>query len=106
MLHDLVLIVYVAGNGGANPKHATLFAQDVPPSLVTKILDRYLMLYIRMADKLMRTARWMEQFDGGVEKLRKIIIDDELGIGEDLDREMEELVASYVDEWFVLFLPE
>lgn len=95
----MTLPVFIAGNGGANPRHATLFAQDVPPSLVTKILDRYLMLYVRMADKLMRTARWIEQFDGGIDKLRRIIIDDELGICEDLDREMDELVASYVDEW-------
>ena len=59
--------VFIAGNGGANPRHATLFAQDVPPVMVTKILDRYLMFYIRTADRLMRTARWVEQFPGGIE---------------------------------------
>lgn len=52
---------------GANPKHAILFAKDVPPSKVMKILDRYLMLYVRTADKLTRTARWLENFEGGVE---------------------------------------
>lgn len=60
-------LVFIAGNGGANPRHATLFATDVPPSKAVRIIDRYLMFYIRTADKLMRTARWVESFEGGVE---------------------------------------
>ncbi|KAG8710109.1 hypothetical protein FRC11_004844, partial [Ceratobasidium sp. 423] len=91
--------IYLAGNGGSNPRHATLFATDVPPSKVVRIIDRFLMFYIRTADKLMRTARWIEQFDGGVEKLKKIILDDELGICTDLDREMDALVGTYQCEW-------
>lgn len=59
--------VFIAGNGGSNPRHATLFAKDVPPSKVVRILDRFLMYYIHTADKLMRTARWVEQFNGGIE---------------------------------------
>ena len=48
-------------------EHATLFASDVPPSKVIKILDRFLMYYIRTADKLMRTSRWLEGMEGGIE---------------------------------------
>jgi nitrite reductase (NAD(P)H) len=59
--------LFLAGNGGTNPRHATLFAQDLPPSRVVRIIDRFLMFYIRTADKLMRTARWIEQFDGGID---------------------------------------
>lgn len=33
--------VFLGGNGGANPKHAVLFAQDVPPSNVVRIIDRF-----------------------------------------------------------------
>ncbi|QRV85667.1 nitrite reductase (NAD(P)H) large subunit [Ceratobasidium sp. AG-Ba] len=91
--------VYLAGNGGSNPRHATLFATDVPPSKVVRIIDRFLMFYIRTADKLMRTARWIEQFEGGIEKLKKIILEDELGICADLDREMDALVGTYQCEW-------
>ena len=109
--------VFLAGNGGANPRHATLFATDVPPSKVVRILDRFLMLYIRTADKLMRTARWIEQFEGGIEvrvvtmifhsallimwlqKLKKVILEDELGICADLDRDMDALVGTYSCEW-------
>lgn len=78
------------------------------------------MFYIRTADRLVRTARWIEGFEGGIEvrslcsfldfqkltfsrfqKLKRIIIDDELGICADLDREMDALVGTYVDEWAV-----
>ena len=35
--------------------------------MVVRILDRFLMYYIRTADKLMRTARWLENMEGGIE---------------------------------------
>ena len=91
--HSSNLQIYVGGNGGATPRHAQLFVTDVPPSQVVQILDRYLMFYIKTADKLTRTARWLENFEGGLEKLRKIIIDDELGICAELDKEMNALVG-------------
>ncbi|KAJ3551241.1 hypothetical protein NM688_g4815 [Phlebia brevispora] len=94
--------IFICGNGGASPRHATLFATDVPPSHAVRIVDRFLMYYIRTADKLMRTARWLEQMDGGVERLKKILLEDELGICADLEQEMNELVGTYRDEWSVV----
>ncbi|EKM57614.1 uncharacterized protein PHACADRAFT_182112 [Phanerochaete carnosa HHB-10118-sp] len=94
--------IFICGNGGANPRHATLFATDVPPSHAIRIVDRFLMYYIRTADKLMRTARWVEQMDGGIERLKKILLEDELGICADLEREMDELVGTYYDEWAIV----
>ncbi|KAI0933046.1 hypothetical protein AcW1_000017 [Taiwanofungus camphoratus] len=91
--------IFVCGNGGVTPRHATLFASDVPPSNVVQILDRFLMFYIRTADKLMRTSRWLAEMEGGIEKLKRVLLDDELGICEDLEREMSELVGTYYDEW-------
>ena len=35
--------------------------------MVVRVLDRFLMYYIRTADKLMRTARWLENMEGGIE---------------------------------------
>ena len=64
--------IFVCGNGGVSPRHAILFANDVPPSAVTKILDRFLMYYIRTADKLMRTSRWLEEMEGGIEVRRHV----------------------------------
>lgn len=97
----MLTLVFIGGNGGVNPRHAILFAQDVPPTNVIPILDRYIMFYVRTADRLVRTAPWVESFDGGVEKLRRILLEDELGICADLEAEMASLVASYKDEWKV-----
>ena len=41
-------------------RHADLFAKDVPPSKVIRIIDRFLAYYIMTADRLQRTARWIE----------------------------------------------
>ena len=34
------------------------------------------MFYVRTADRLQRTATWLEQLDGGVDHLRRVIVDD------------------------------
>ncbi|KAK7019045.1 NAD(P)H nitrite reductase [Favolaschia claudopus] len=91
--------IFVGGNGGANPRHAELFAKDVPPTQVVRIIDRYLAYYIMTADRLQRTARWIEQMEGGIEKLRRVILQDELGICAELDAIMDNLVNTYQDEW-------
>ncbi|KAG6041274.1 Nitrite reductase [NAD(P)H] [Claviceps citrina] len=91
--------ILVAGNGGAKPKHSELLAKDVPPADVVPILDRYLMFYMRTADKLQRTARWLESLPGGIRYLREVILEDKLGICASLESQMQQLVASYFDEW-------
>lgn len=89
----------MAGNGGAKPKHSELLAKDVPPAEVIPILDRYLMFYIRTADKLQRTARWIEQLPGGLKYLQDVVLHDKLGICASLEAQMQELVDSFFDEW-------
>lgn len=91
--------IFVAGNGGAKPKHSELLATDVPPDDVVTILDRYLAFYLRTADKLQRTARWIENLPGGIKYLREVILEDKLGICADLEKQMEELVGSFFCEW-------
>jgi nitrite reductase (NAD(P)H) len=71
----------------------------VPPDDVVPILDRYLMFYIRTADKLQRTARWLENLPGGIKYLREVILNDKLGICASLEAQMEELVGTFFDEW-------
>ncbi|AEO58973.1 hypothetical protein MYCTH_2306799 [Thermothelomyces thermophilus ATCC 42464] len=91
--------VFVGGNGGAKPRHAELLAKDVPPTEVIPILDRYLMFYIRTADRLQRTASWLESLPGGINYLRDVVLNDSLGINASLEAQMQELVDSYFDEW-------
>ena len=91
--------VFVGGNGGAKPRHSELLAKDVPPDDVVPILDRYLMLYIRTADKLQRTARWVENLPGGIKYLQDVVLHDKLGLAEDLERQMQELIGTFFCEW-------
>ncbi|KAI5866094.1 nitrite reductase [Durotheca rogersii] len=91
--------IFVGGNGGAKPRHAELLAKDVAPSEVVPILDRYLMFYIRTADKLQRTARWIESLPGGLRYLQQVVLEDKLGICASLEAQMRELVDSFFDEW-------
>ncbi|MCJ1479132.1 hypothetical protein MMC13_007816 [Lambiella insularis] len=91
--------VFVGGNGGSKPRHSELLAKDVPPDDVVPILDRYLMFYIRTADKLQRTARWIEQLPGGIGYLRSVILEDKLGICSALEEQMNALVGTFFCEW-------
>lgn len=91
--------IFVGGNGGAKPRHSELLAKDVPPDDVVPILDRYLMFYMRTADKLQRTARWVEQLPGGITYLRQVVLEDKLGIAAELEKQMNELVGTFFCEW-------
>ncbi|MFG1963597.1 nitrite reductase large subunit NirB [Nonomuraea sp. NPDC049028] len=91
--------LYVGGNGGFKPRHADLLAADLTTEELIRTIDRFVMFYIRTADRLQRTAAWLESLDGGLDYLRQVIIDDSLGICAELDAQMEHHVATYVDEW-------
>ncbi|OAP55670.1 nitrite reductase [NAD(P)H], large subunit [Fonsecaea erecta] len=91
--------IFVGGNGGATPRHSEILAKDVPPDDVIPILDRYLMFYIRTADKLQRTARWVENLPGGIRYLREVVLEDKLGICAELEKQMQELVGTFFCEW-------
>ena len=91
--------LYVCGNGGATPKHALLLAEQIDNATCIKYLDRFLMYYIRTAAPLMRTAAWLDKLDGGIEQLKKVIIDDTLNINDELEKEMQFLVDAYKCEW-------
>lgn len=91
--------VYVGGNGGFEPKHAQLFAEDLSDEELFTVIDRYLMFYVRTADRLQRTAPWQEEFEGGLDRLKEIILDDALGICAELDAHMVRHIDSYEDEW-------
>jgi nitrite reductase (NADH) large subunit len=91
--------LYVCGNGGARPQHAKLFATDVDTETCVKLIDRFLMFYIKTADPLTRTATWLNKMEGGLDYLRDVIIDDSLGICESLEVEMKALIENYHCEW-------
>jgi nitrite reductase (NADH) large subunit len=91
--------LYVGGNGGFTPRHAELLASDVDTRELVRLIDRFLMFYIRTADRLQRTATWIESMDGGLDHVRDVIVTDSLGICADLEATMARHVADYADEW-------
>ncbi|GIJ39201.1 nitrite reductase large subunit NirB [Micromonospora andamanensis] len=91
--------LYVGGNGGFRPRHADLFATDLSTEALVTLIDRFLMYYIRTADRLQRTAAWIEAMEGGLDHLRAVIVEDSLGLCAELDAAMARHVVSYSDEW-------
>lgn len=91
--------LFVCGNGGSQPRHADLFASDLDEDTAIKYIDRFLMYYIATADRLTRTARWVESLEGGLEHLKDVIIHDKLGICAQLEADMQYLVDTYRCEW-------
>ncbi|MBD2541268.1 nitrite reductase large subunit NirB [Coleofasciculus sp. FACHB-SPT36] len=91
--------LYVCGNGGMKPQHAVLLATDIDKETLIKYLDRFLMFYIRTANRLERTATWFNKLEGGIEYLKQVVIEDSLGICAELESEMQHLVNTYQCEW-------
>ncbi len=91
--------LYIAGNGGMRPRHAELFATDLDDASLIRYIDRFLMFYIRTADKLQRTSVWRESLEGGLDFLKQVIIEDSLGLGAELEGQMQLVVDRYECEW-------
>ncbi|OAN18010.1 nitrite reductase large subunit [Photobacterium jeanii] len=91
--------MYVCGNGGMKPRHADLLASDLDLETLLKYIDRFMMFYIRTADKLQRTSVWLDNMEGGVDYLREVIVDNKLGINEQLEADINNLIDNYSCEW-------
>ncbi len=91
--------LYVCGNGGMKPRHADLLATDLDTDTLIRTIDRFLMFYVRTADRLQRTSVWLENLEGGLEYLKEVILNDSLSIGAELEQQMQHVVETYQCEW-------
>ena len=91
--------LYVCGNGGMKPRHAELIASNLDEAAVVKLVDRFLMFYVRTADRLQRTSTWREHLEGGLDYLKQVVVEDKLGIGDELEADMQAVVDTYACEW-------
>lgn len=91
--------LYIGGNGGATPRHAQLLAEKITNEEVIRYIDRFLMYYIKTAGPLVRTAAWLDKIEGGIEHVKDVVINDSLGLCDQLDNDMAGLVDAYKCEW-------
>ncbi|WP_234191888.1 nitrite reductase large subunit NirB [Pseudacidovorax sp. NFM-22] len=91
--------LYVCGNGGMKPRHAELIASDLSKPQLIALIDRFLMFYVRTADRLQRTSTWRDNLEGGLDYLKKVLIEDSLGLAEELETQMQAVVDTYQCEW-------
>jgi nitrite reductase (NADH) large subunit len=91
--------LYLCGNGGMKPRHADLFATGLDDETLVKYIDRFLMFYIKTADRLQRTSTWMMNLEGGLDYLREVVIDDSLGLASTFEEEMQLVIDTYQCEW-------
>lgn len=91
--------LYVCGNGGMRPRHAELFATDLDDETLIRTIDRFLIFYVRTADRLQRTSVWREQLEGGLDYLKSVILEDSLGLAASLEAQMLSIVDTYQCEW-------
>jgi len=91
--------LYVCGNGGMKPRHADLLASDLDSATLIRYVDRFLMFYIRTADRLQRTSVWLDNLEGGLDYVKQVVIEDKFGIAAELEAEMAHVVGTYECEW-------
>jgi len=91
--------LYVCGNGGMKPRHAELLASDLDKATLIQLIDRFLMFYIRTADRLQRTSVWRDNLEGGLDYLLDVIVKDKLALAGELESEMQHVVDTYECEW-------
>ncbi|MFC7515924.1 nitrite reductase large subunit NirB [Herbaspirillum sp. GCM10030257] len=91
--------LYVCGNGGMKPRHAELLASDLSKEDLVRYIDRFLMFYIRTADRLQRTSVWRDNLEGGLDYLKEVVIQDKLGMAAELEAHMQHVVDTYECEW-------
>ena len=91
--------LYVCGNGGMKPRHAELLAADLDKDRLVQLIDRFLMFYVRTADRLQRTSTWRDNLEGGLDYLQDVVVNDSLGLAAELEAQMQHVVDSYQCEW-------
>jgi nitrite reductase (NADH) large subunit len=57
------------------------------------------MFYVRTADRLQRTSTWRENLEGGLDYLKGVLLQDTLGLGGELETQMQRVVDTYQCEW-------
>jgi nitrite reductase (NADH) large subunit len=89
--------IYVGGAAGAHVRKGDILCVVESHEQVLLYMGRFLQYYRETAKYLERTYGFVERI--GIEKLRRIVVDDSEGIAARLDAEMEKSAEAYRDPW-------
>ena len=89
--------IYVGGAAGAHIRKGDLLATVDDPDIVVTLTGRFMQWYRENAKWLERTYAFVPRM--GIEYVRAVIVDDSLGIAEDLDARMPASIDNYKDPW-------
>jgi nitrite reductase (NADH) large subunit len=81
------------------PRHAELLASDLDKETLIRYIDRFLMFYVRTADRLQRTSVWRDNLEGGLDYLIDVVVNDRLEVATELEAEMHHVIDTYECEW-------
>lgn len=89
--------IYVGGAAGATVRKGDLLATVSTHDEVLELVGRFIQYYREHAKYLERTYGFVERI--GIDRLRQILVEDELGLCTQLDEEMNKTARSYSDPW-------
>jgi nitrite reductase (NADH) large subunit len=89
--------VGIGGAAGASVRKYDILCRVKTQDEAIRIVGRFMQYYRENARWLERTYDFVPRI--GIETLREIILQDSLGIGERLDREIQASIDAYVDPW-------
>ncbi|GAB7190505.1 NADPH-nitrite reductase [Kineococcus sp. NUM-3379] len=89
--------IYVGGAAGASVRKGDLLATVDSPEEVILLSGRFIQFYREWANWLERTYDFVPRL--GVERVRKVVVEDSDGLAAGLDARLQESVDAYVDPW-------
>jgi nitrite reductase (NADH) large subunit len=89
--------IYVGGAAGSRVRKGDILAIVDSHDDAIRLTGRFMQWYREQAKYLERTYDFVERI--GIERIRRLIVDDEEGIAGRLDEDVQKAVESYVDPW-------
>ncbi len=89
--------VYIGGAAGSRVRTGDVLCVVDSHDEVLKYMGRFMQYYREHAKYQERTYDFVERI--GVERLRRVLVDDAEGICRQLDEEIQAAVDAYVDPW-------
>ena len=89
--------ILVGGAAGAHVRKTDVLCRVKTQAEAIAVIGRFLIYYRDNAKWLERTYDFVPRM--GIEKVRDVIVNDSLGLGEHFDTEVEKTAAAYVDPW-------